>query len=328
MKGRGHFVVEEIEDNYFSFVTNQHLILLDYYWVSFLFITMALSKIISDKILFFINLSNNSNHLTIIACIGQILFIILYFFYISPLFGMNPTPFKILDPKFKDCWIKEEPEFGIEFSLRGLFHLEHFTLKNDWIRISCPHRFDPISDFVPGNFIKTKTNNTPKSLGILHKAGKSWWDTRMYDYSLIKRYDEEKLRAHIKVFKENEKTCVNEYCWWGNLNSVVKETDSYFVLNSTLLPGHSGISCRESHEEQNFHGIVQGFHHGHGYNICSKLSRGEWSLKWLLFPFYPLIIILLLYFYISSKWIFKNLSCILVIISTLIGLNNENTYYI
>jgi hypothetical protein len=320
----GHLVIEEVTDDHFSFVTNQHLIFFDIYWV----ITLLVILLISGDIFARIIDSSTLNLFKIFPnTVNTLIFLVLHVFYLSPLFGMSPTSFKTLDPYLGNCWIKDEPEFGIEFSWRGLIQLEHFTLKNDWIRITCPTSIYHEFIFNKKDFIKTKTNSTPKSLGILHKADQSWWDNRRMDYSLIKKYDEEKSKAHFEVFKKNRLTCVDKNCCWGNTNSEITETDYYFVLNSTLLPGHSGLSCRESYDEKKFHGIVQGYHHGHGFNICSKLSKGQWSLQWIIFPFFPLIMMLLVYLHMHSKWIFKNFSFNLVILLVLIGIINQDTYY-
>ena len=92
-----------------------------------------------------------------------------YFSYLSPLFGFAPTPFKRLDPQFKDCGIIDIPPFGLELSLSGLFIKEHFTLINDWIRIKCPlsaMKFDNVSNF--SIYLRNYSNELPKELGFIH----------------------------------------------------------------------------------------------------------------------------------------------------------------
>jgi hypothetical protein len=72
--------------------------------------------------------------------------------------------------------------------------------------------------------------------------------------------------------------------WEGN---IVNKTEYHYIVKSTMLHGHSGLACRSNENDTTFYGIVQGYHPGRGYNICSRLSKTNPSPYWILFVILP-----------------------------------------
>lgn len=314
---RAHIVIEQVDNNNVIFVTNQHSVISDPLWGLIILLTSfvyGFSILIITYKYKLIKLIYKRNFVKTFIKVALWLNIFNFLALISlfPLISFAPTPYKMLDTKFKNCIIVDIPYFSIEFSLRGILEYEHFTNLNDWIRIKCPISDKSWEKINLELYIKKFKKGSPKSLGILHNATLEWWLNIHDNYDYIKQADEGKIKAHDEFFKSMEKECVNKPCWWYNEFNVVKTTENYFVMNSTMLPGHSGLSCRQSPNDNEYYGIVQGYHHGHGFNICSKLSNNLSTFKfaWLVFPFGPLLIICLVYVG-SEYWVIFSVAVIL-----------------
>ena len=272
--GNAQIVVEEIKSYEIVIVTNQHLALTDPLWMAIL--------IFANYVLIGELLKRFGKYVAYSCAFC-------YLFYCSPLFGFSPTPIPRLDPALKGCQIQDKPPFGLELSFRGILDATHFTLNNDWVRLSCPPHIFSIES-LQNTRQRTLNTTTPAQLHFVHLAEEKWWNRRELGTNHIYLNDRDLLKAHKKFFEDKRDECVNKMCiWQGN---VIKETRFYYVMNLSMLPGHSGSSCRENHGNDQFHGIVQSFHEGHGYNICSKLSdEAQFPLFWFILVFWPLILI-------------------------------------
>lgn len=307
---KAHLVIENVDEENVNFVINQHSAISDPIWGIFLIFNCYL----------FGNLLSSLTGNFFSKLIINIIFVTTFFFFVSPLVGFSPTPFKMLDPKLKNCTILDIPDFGVEFSLKGILEGEHFTTLNDWLRISCPRSELIWKDINLSHYSKNFTDIAPRSLGILHNASNKWWDSRKEDYRHIKDTDTIKLKAHNDFYDSMKNDCVNNLCWWHNDNNIVKVTKNYYVLNTTMLPGHSGLSCRENANDRDYSGIVQGFHHGHGYNLCSRLNKEAGNMfTCYIFVFGPILLLCLVYIE-CSKW------TVLSVFVILYALVYEQTY--
>ena len=274
---RGHIVLEEIDNEQVIFVTNQHLVLKDIFWIAILFCCIG---ILTFEVGILFGMSR----------FAAVFAMTLYFFYLFPLFGFAPTPFAMLDPNLDKCHIVDMPAFGLELSIRGFLNGNHFTILNDWVRLSCPINIITNQKITLSEHdLRIHSIEKTEKLGFVHISDEDWWFHRKNDIHHIHQSDNEKLKAHTKFYEEKGKTCINNPCFWeGN---IVSETKFYYVMNLTMLPGHSGLSCRSNPHSKKFHGIVQSFHEGHGFNLCSKLSKeSQFLCFWIIMTFWPLIL--------------------------------------
>ena len=230
----GHLVIERINSEEIEFITNQHLVLRDIVWVFILIICVFLLAIFcSQKIQ---NLCNIRFGLLMGVIVG-----LSYGYYVMPLMGFAPTPFRILDPQFKNCQILELPPFGLELSFAGIYSQEHFTLINDWVRIKCPRNlmtFKNVSNLE--DYIKIYDNKMPTNLGFIHIASNDWWERREKEVELIKDADEMKLNAHRKFYSDKSKECIGNPCLWGEM-SLLKPNIFMWLIPICFL---DNMDCR------------------------------------------------------------------------------------
>lgn len=295
----GHIVLEKMDSEKIVFVTNQHLVIRDFTWIVILgFSWFAVHIYIVRNFL-----KKCGSFLLELVIISPIAFI--YLCYLSPLMGYGPTNFRTISPELNKCTIIDLPPFGVEFSLNGLWEMNHFTLLNDWIRLSCPLSSVRFIKKQQKQTLRTFSQKNEKELGFTHIADESWWIKRQYDIKLIRQMDEIKLKSHYDFYDRKKQECVDKTCWWSG--NVVSETKYYYSINLTMLPGHSGLSCRSKYNESDYLGIVQFFHYGKGVNICSKLSMEESTIFWIIMPFWPIIMIIYIEFwkYLNLKNIAK-----------------------
>jgi hypothetical protein len=277
---KGHVTVTSIEDDYIEFYTNQHLVFMDIPWMMLLMLLIVLCMCIASPYI------TRTDVLK-----GSILFYLLCSYY-SPLFGYSPFFRSFTSPHLSACSVIDEPQFGLEFSFKGILDKEHFTATNDWVKLKCPIdlknlEFDEIRSSNLQDLIRVQSENTPDTLRIIHNATKDWIKDRSLDTIHIANKTAEILKTHYKVWEEIQSVCLNSPCMWeGN---IVDSNDYYIVVNSTMLPGHSGLPCRSNFNDTTFHGIVQGYHPGRGFNICSRLSKTRPSEHWILFIILPLL---------------------------------------
>jgi hypothetical protein len=103
-----------------------------------------------------------------------------------------------------------------------------------------------------------KIDGETKSIGVVHKPEEDWWHYQKLSlYSTIVDSTPEKEAAHAKIFNEEEKECESEKYWWGSKDATIIQTKYSYIFNSTLLPGHAGLSCRSDPSSKEFYGIVQ-----------------------------------------------------------------------
>jgi hypothetical protein len=275
--GRGHLVIEEVNEEGVMFVTNKHLAAVDVIWTLFLLFTIIVFA---------------TSILPLITGIPYFLCIILCYLYLSPQFGLTITQFNTLKQNFPNCTTIDDPAQGVEFAYMGLFQFptKHFIPLNDWVRVKCPLTKFSINQEELKVLKKSLKTTTPETLGILHRAPIDWWDTQEKAISIF--WSKMQLEAHNNVFNGMRDVCKNKLCWWGSETKLYKETEHHYVLNSTVLPGHSGLSCRQNHTDTNYYGIVQDYHPNYGINLCTKVTKTEFTyITAYLFAFIPTVFV-------------------------------------
>jgi hypothetical protein len=280
----GHFVVEEVTDTSITIVTNRHTAVKDDVWQLILFILCALSFILCTYFL-------GSKWLGYIVSLA-------YFIYILPLLQLSPTPFRQVSELFNDCVIIQEQRMGLEFVP---YPFKHFVYLNDWIRLRCPRDLEvPFVYDDLGQYNRGLNTTTPDTLGILHRSSSGFWERAHFESWFS--YVDPDLGAYINTKRD---VCNNRLCWWGNEGNVVVDNENYYVVNSTILELHIGLSCRRSPSDKGYFGIVQEYHAGYGLPICSKVVVSEkWYASLEIYTFAPFILLLV---YFATKDFSKRL---------------------
>jgi hypothetical protein len=301
----GHLVVEKYTESDLIIVTNRHLaVLFDPLWILLLLtchiaFAFPLAKIVVEKLwglykkwLDYDELGREFEVVIWLWLYGVILCVLLisYAAYYGPLIQVAPTRFKYLDPRLSQCTVLEEPDPNVEFAFSLLYSSDHFLHINDWIRLSCPKSI-LVTNVNLEKYVKKFNNTIPNQLGVVHVANELWWQGRQDQYRYIFEKDPEKLQAHEDFFFGNMSAhCIDKPCWWGKDLNVLEARKSYILLNSTLLPGHSGLSCKKQPQDKEFHGIVQGYSPRLGYNICTKLENLKTDWTFLVLAILPALL--------------------------------------
>jgi hypothetical protein len=168
--GEGHITVTSIGDEHIEFYGNKHLVLMNIGWAIFLIFLIFFSPcIILFKMIF------RNRMICFIYFIEYFILVFLMHVYYRPLIGFTPDFGKFRDNKLESCTIIDEPAFGLEFSISGIFYGEHFILSNDWVKLKCPINlsvflFCNVSSSNLQDLIRVKSENIPDKLGIIHIA--------------------------------------------------------------------------------------------------------------------------------------------------------------
>lgn len=289
----GHITITDVDENLINFYTNQHLTIRDYPFIIFIYgLILSVPLFIGN---YFRKRFRLANRYEWINNLALSLAILLGGIYYVPLISFSPTPFRNIEfaSTLKNCEILEIPEVSLEFSLTGILNFEHFIFINDWVYLRCP-RSSVIDKSVLerdlNENIRYISTNETKNMGIVHQASDHWIKSRKGDDTHIREKSKELVKYHNRVWEEIDNLCRRKLCWWGG--NVIDETDHYYLLNSTLLRGHSGLPCRDNHNSTTFFGIVQGYHSGRGYNICTKVTNTDSSKIWIIFLILPILFIL------------------------------------
>jgi hypothetical protein len=273
----GNYVIEEIKDDHAFITTNRHLMVFDIGWLGIMMVSWW-------SLIYIWRIYETPRWITIL--------LLLYIYLTIPLFGLKMTNLRYISRPFDLCEVVDEPRMGLRLTLSAFSFItfNHFLLLNDIIRMRCPSELIKFKEgYLPVTKLKPYNDHRPSSLYIVHNATFDWWENIRPDVWDFRRRRE----AVAKIKKED---CIDKHCIWGDFSNVVGETKEYYLLNSTLLPGHSGLACRENIYDSKYYGIVQYYHPVTWLNICTKANPPDaLYLSPYIFIFGPHFLLLVVY---------------------------------